>query len=277
MTLSCSRPRVGGAPAAPTGWRCRRKWEGLDRRPSANVGVPETPTLGTRVPLLRAQSDHGHVPPLVALGVWCGSSISPLPPQSQGPPRGPAEAPSPPRAAFQPAHLQENGRCCQGILRGTRNHCARLCPPWRWAHTSGLPGLGRPMPLLILGKHYAIQALLLSCPPGRAPRGPQPGQPGPASGLVSTVAQGLESPLASSLSCSVNFSKTSVDFLPCSRILECWGVLWVGGPRCRFCGSLPWLVGTAAPPAPRPPGSVDWPFQRPRGVGGRPTPFLAHR
>lgn len=115
------------------------------------------------------------------------------------------------------------------------------------------------------------------CPPGRAPRGPQPGQPGPASGLVSTVAQGLESPLASSLSCSVNFSKTSVDFLPCSRILECWGVLWVGGPRCRFCGSLPWLVGTAAPPAPRPPGSVDWPFQRPRGVGGRPTPFLAHR
>lgn len=165
MTLSCSRPRVGGAPAAPPGWRCRRKWEGLDRRPSANVGVPETPTLGTRVPLLRAQSDRGHVPPPVALGVWCGSSISPLPPQSQGPPRGPAEAPPPPRAAFRPAHLQENGRCCRGILRGilrgTRNHCARLCPPWRWAHTSGLAGLGRPMPLLLLGKHYAIQAPLL--------------------------------------------------------------------------------------------------------------------
>lgn len=37
--------------------------EGLDRHPSANKGVLQTPHPGTRVPLLRAQSDHGHVLP----------------------------------------------------------------------------------------------------------------------------------------------------------------------------------------------------------------------
>lgn len=43
----------------------RRVREALDRHPSANVGVPQTPPLGTQVPLLRAQSDLGHVlPPL---------------------------------------------------------------------------------------------------------------------------------------------------------------------------------------------------------------------
>ncbi|KAJ8776384.1 hypothetical protein J1605_015682 [Eschrichtius robustus] len=41
----------------------QRKREEPDRPPSADVGVPRTPDPGTRVPLLRAQSDHGHVLP----------------------------------------------------------------------------------------------------------------------------------------------------------------------------------------------------------------------
>ena len=48
--------------AHPGGGR-QGKREGLDRRPSADLGVPRTPDPGTRVPLLRAQSDHGHVLP----------------------------------------------------------------------------------------------------------------------------------------------------------------------------------------------------------------------
>lgn len=55
---------------------------GLDRYPSANMGVLQTPHPGTRVPLLRAQSDHGHVlPPLPLWLAWklCEPCLCPSP------------------------------------------------------------------------------------------------------------------------------------------------------------------------------------------------------
>ncbi|CAI9170106.1 unnamed protein product [Rangifer tarandus platyrhynchus] len=77
--------------AHPGGGR-QGKREGLNRRPSADVGVPWTPDPGTRVPLLRAQSDHGHV----------------LPGRPSGPAWMPRQPPLPcPGRRLCPAHLQE--------------------------------------------------------------------------------------------------------------------------------------------------------------------------
>ena len=103
--------------AHPGGGR-QGKREGLDRRPSADVGVPRTPDPGTRVPLLRAQSDHGHVLP--------------------GRPSGPAwmlrQPLSPARAASLPRPPSGKGRSCCPVRPRPSQTLSRDPPVWGvWA------------------------------------------------------------------------------------------------------------------------------------------------
>lgn len=155
---------------------CWRKWEGGGwtgtRQPMRGSHRP--PTQGTRVPLLRARSDHGHILRPTAPGLAWPKPCQPglqFDPSAEGSSR-PAHSRT--VAAPAPAPAQHPGQTSRDP-----------------------PGSGRLTPPFSGGKHYAIQ--VSSCPSSRAPA------VGPAS------APGR---LASGLSCFFSFLRTTVDFLP---------------------------------------------------------------
>lgn len=129
----------------------RRVREALDRHPSANVGVPQTPPLGTQVPLLRAQSDLGHVlpaSPSPPLGSVLGApSAPPLP--GDGLTLGSVVSPT--RGQLFSCPTSGNWLSCRPPGGSPPRHQAdAVRPP---------PGRARaPVPLALGAKHYAIQA-----------------------------------------------------------------------------------------------------------------------
>lgn len=162
----------GGASGSGRGWTGARQPTWGSQRPPPRA--PECPFSGLSLTTATSR-------PLSPLGSSVEALVSPLPPQSQGPPRGPAEAPTPKGSVSTLPTFRKRAAAATASFWAPRNRHARLCPPRRWGQTSrGLPGLGRLTPSSSSGgKHYAIQAPFSThtrfCRPGRVPMAPRQG------------------------------------------------------------------------------------------------------